>query len=999
MRERLTQNGEIVTGGTMVHRGSSRRNFIARSLTGLSLGVAGIQKVLGVDREMREFGTYNIFGCDNSAPIKQEANRIILETDSLQYIIGTNGFNHAFQDRRSGKNYLDTADPGHFVAIEENGQKFGSTSVKVDAGLLQAKFGDSGVSAWIRARVLREYLTLELVEVSDQAVSIFHVADLSLTLTKYVGDSLACCRNDEYAAAVMSLNLETNSVPSRRKACAVLTASADQRVRLEGASVAILGCPTGSLLDLIEQVEIENGLPHPILGGVWARKSPEVRKSYLFVDLSEATADAMINYAKAGGFSYITAYDGVWNNCHGTYPVTVNRENFPNGDAGLKEVSRKIHAAGLKLGMHILGQDIDKDSPLVHPVPNPGLYAYPDRERTMAADLGITDTFIPTTTSPAGLLAKKDKALYFYGRDLRIDDEILVYDDLQTTEPYGFIGCKRGAYGTMAAAHRRGTAIHNLAQMVSGYHADWTGDLYDRIARAEGAALGQFQFDFIYTDGSGATPGYSLPDWYLSNLVFSKLYGYARREVMFGLHPPTDYTWHIFIRGNTVDWVKTGIIENFDRVSLAGAERAVADLQPSELGWFGYFTYRLDGNSTRPREMEYAWSKALAYGSAVSLETNKAALDGNGRTPEIFSIIKNWEELKLAEYFPNRIREEIRIPGKEFTLNHAADGKWEVLPVTYGPQKYVTSLDKQQNVWNFFNPYETQPLNVSIEAYPFVAEYSDRANVVVLEPAPVHLDTSPKIPENVAISHSDGVEYTVTASQEKFLQGGHSIEATARNQGSNPKGWGTAEVILDGAKDLSRHRALGTWVAGDSSGAYLHFIIEDSSRFQARDYYVRLDFTGWKYVKMAESAGGEIYDFDFPFSSYMAIRAIDFAVITRLYISLSNVPSGSTVKARFGRLEALLETSLVIRHPGLMVNGQSITFPVELGSDCYMEYPGGGVVRAFDANGFTKASPPPLGVVPLIRKGDNQVAFRCERGRNLGETAKVTIITRGQPLR
>ena len=84
-------------------------------------------------------------------------------------------------------------------------------------------------------------------------------------------------------------------------------------------------------------------------------------RSYLFVDLSEATADAMIDYAKAGGFGYIVVYDGVWNATHGTYPV--NRKNFPSGPAGLKSVSDKIHAAGLKFGMHNLDMVVDKIDP------------------------------------------------------------------------------------------------------------------------------------------------------------------------------------------------------------------------------------------------------------------------------------------------------------------------------------------------------------------------------------------------------------------------------------------------------------------------------------------------------------------------------------------------------------------------------------------------------------------------------------------------------------
>ena len=129
-----------------------------------------------------------------------------------------------------------------------------------------------------------------------------------LTLTKYVSHTLASCRNDEYAAAVIPLNIETHS----RVEGSVLIAEADCRVRLEGTKFALVGGPTPDLLPRIEKIELDNGLPHPTLGGVWARNSREMMKSYLFVDLTEGTTDAMIDYAKAGGFGYIVVYDGVW---------------------------------------------------------------------------------------------------------------------------------------------------------------------------------------------------------------------------------------------------------------------------------------------------------------------------------------------------------------------------------------------------------------------------------------------------------------------------------------------------------------------------------------------------------------------------------------------------------------------------------------------------------------------------------------------------------------
>ena len=121
--------------------------------------------------------------------------------------------------------------------------------------------------------------------------------------------------------------------------------------------------------------------------------------------------------------------------------------------------------------MHNLDLVVDKTDALVHPVPASGFMMYPDRWCTLAAAIGPADTFIPTTTSPDGLLAKADKSR-FHGRDLRIGDEIVTYDDLQATTPYGFIGCKRGAHDTAAAAHPAGVAIDNFAEFIDYYLPD-----------------------------------------------------------------------------------------------------------------------------------------------------------------------------------------------------------------------------------------------------------------------------------------------------------------------------------------------------------------------------------------------------------------------------------------------------------------------------------------------------------------------------------------------
>ncbi|HXB68787.1 MAG TPA: hypothetical protein VNY05_11110, partial [Candidatus Acidoferrales bacterium] len=432
------------------------------------------------------------------------------------------------------------------------------------------------------------------------------------------------------------------------------------------------------------------------------------------------------------------------------------------------------------------------------------------------------------------------------------------------------------------------------------------------------------------------------------------------------------------------DTVHTGMIQHFDRVSVAGARVSFADLQPFEFGWFGFFTSGLDVQATRPREMEYAWSKALAYRAAMSLETDKAALDQNGRTSEIFSRIKTWEELKRKAYFPQRIRDQLKTPGAEFELAKGGKGQWQILPVTYSAEKYVDGDDR----WTVENPYSDQPLRVTIDALPSLTGFGDSRNVPLLEPGhELHRNTSGNGPLGSPVRQTEGLSFEL-----KSEAGGFQVSAA--NKSSNPSGWGCAEIVLDGLQDLREHRALGTWVEGDGSGAYLHFVVEDAGRWSVRDYYVHLDFRGRRYVEMREAAKGEVYDFKFPFSNYWAIRNIDFMTITRVYVFLTGIPAGVAVQAQFSRVEALQEAPLQVENARLTVNGESVTFPSRLENGWYLEYAADGTARVFDSNGFAQKTVPPVGTAPTLRKGLNQIGFHCP---GCGP-AKVALITRGKPL-
>jgi hypothetical protein len=71
---------------------------------------------------------------------------------------------------------------------------------------------------------------------------------------------------------------------------------------------------------------------------------------------------------------------------------------------------------------------------------------------------------------------------------------------------------------------------------------------------------------------------------------------------------------------------------------------------------------------------------------------------------------------------------------------------------------------------------------------------------------------------------------------------------------------------------------------------------------------------------------------------------------------------------------------------------------VQLETDWYLEYDGSAKARVFDANGFTKAEVD-ISTAPRLRGGSNLIELSCDRADSLGQTAKVTLAARGEPLR
>lgn len=400
------------------------------------------------------------------------AQDFAFQTREARLVIRSDSVASSLIEKRSGKELLGSGGVA-FAVVRKGGRLFPASAAERRGDVLHVTFGTSGVDANYRITEKPEYLVVELTAYHGDGIEEIRLMQLNVSLAN-AGGLLGVQWDDEFAVCVMGLSARVNSRIEGR----VLLASVYPEFGMQGERVAIITSPTPRFLEVVRKVEQDFGLPSPMIDGKWTKQSEDVRTSYLFTDLTEANVDETIRYAKLGGFRYILVYSGTWSVSLGSYAI--NTRNFPHGEEGLKAVIDKCHAAGLKVGMHMLTSFVGKDDPLVRPTPSPWLLK--DAEVTLSADVDATVTELAATSALAGISVENS----YGGRvnDFVIDDEIV---ECSTIEGATLRRCVRGFTGTKPAPQKAGAKIRHLVERHGSYLADLNTPLKnaisDRVAR------------------------------------------------------------------------------------------------------------------------------------------------------------------------------------------------------------------------------------------------------------------------------------------------------------------------------------------------------------------------------------------------------------------------------------------------------------------------------------------------------------------------------------
>lgn len=664
-----------------------------------------------------------------------------LQTESAALSIGSHGALMAFSRRSDGMDYLAKNQPAPLLSLRSNGTLHAPDQATWDAAAhrLTLRFGKSGLSAQVRVISKTSHITFELIEISPAGS-----ADLAVwgpyptSIRKTVGEVVGVVRDGTFALGLQALNIKTlGGYPENDEGSAdrpygarqtdfgsVLQAYSMDRSRprsiavwskrapnmpvpavpgetVLGSKIALFGCPEPQALETLGKIEVAEGLPHPLIEGVWAKMSPERGRSYLIANFSESTIDEMLGYVKQANL--MSLYHENAFKSWGHYEP--NPKFFPGGMAGLKACADKAKASGIRLGAHTLSNFIQTHDPYITPEPDVRLAKTGESTLTEAVDAA-------TSTIP---VASPEYFTNRLGNELQtvvIGKELVRYRSVSTNAPWKLLDCQRGAYGTTASEHPRGSAVGKLmdhAYKVFFPNLELQREIARNLARVFNAS-GLSHMDFDGHEGCLA-PGEGT---YGNELFAKEFYDHLDHTVINGTSPPlSHFYWHINSYCNWGEPWYGGFRDSMQEYRINNQAFCERNFIPKMLGWY------LLRTSTCLSDMEWMLARSAGFDSGFALATSLDALRKNPERAPILDALREWEKARRAGVFTSEQREALRNPKREFHLQTVSGGGWDLFPFHDSADFHHELVTRQPGEptsvqWDVTNPDTRQTVQIKL---------------------------------------------------------------------------------------------------------------------------------------------------------------------------------------------------------------------------------------------------------------------------------------------
>lgn len=648
-----------------------------------------------------------------------------LETDSLRLELDTFGHLATLIDRRSGASHLAFDVPSPLLRLVSDGKALTPERLDWDEenGTLTLSFEQGRYIARIRVWLRPTHIGFELASLTGDSVDAVLWGPFATTIGASVGETVGVARSAEWAIGIQALTLQmAGGFPEEYPdsgfgdplhAAAVTpfgsvlqTYSRERDGGVIGSRVALFGCPAQDALTTIGQIEMDEGLPHPMLDGEWGKVSQTARQSYLITDFGEATLDETIAFTHQAGFTYFYHEDPFRTWGH----FELKPDAFPDGDESLRRCVEHAEQAGLRIGVHTLSDFITTNDPYVTPTPDPrlmrsGTSRLADPVTATASELPIAD---PEPFRDQGTLST-----------VVIGEELIQYRTVSDTAPWALLGCRRGSFGTAAADHAQEAEVGKLIDhpyRVFFPNLDLLDELADRLIDLfNTTGLRQISFDGL--EGCGYT-GHGM---YAHHRFVERCYRGWSGEILNDASRLIHSLWHTHTRMNWGEpWGKAAR-EGMPEYRFRNQPYFERNLFPRMLGWFQLRLASDDLTATTLDDIEWTLARCAGFDAGFALSAKLDALRGNGQTTVILNAVRTWETARLANAFTNEQRERLKDSNRDFHLESEGEHSWRLYEVAFSPVFVYKATERQPGepvgetgAWD--QPFQPQPVRIVLQA-------------------------------------------------------------------------------------------------------------------------------------------------------------------------------------------------------------------------------------------------------------------------------------------
>jgi len=458
-------------------------------------------------------------------------------------------------------------------------------------------------------------------------------------------------------------------------------------------------------LETIGAIEMEEGLPHPMIDGEWGKKIPSASAAYLIMGFGEEDIEEALAMTKKAGLRYLY-HPGPFESW-GHFKL--NEKQFPSGVKGLRHCVEKAKTLGIMLGVHTLSNFITTNDPYVTPVPDKRLAKV--GASIITTDISQNQIEIPIE-SPEFFNQFNNNHL----RTVVIGDELIRYGGVSEEAPWRLLDCQRGAYGTVLSPHKNGEKIGKLADhayKVFLTNPDLSSEVSKNIANLfNQTGLRQISFDGL--EGNRSTGMGNYGEVLFTQTWYNHLNENIKQHYIADASRTSHYFWHMYTRMNWGEPWYAGFRESQTEYRLKNQKYFKRNLMPGMLGWFKMTP------ETSIEDIEWMLARSAAFNAGYAFVTGYETLAENNHSENILKLLGQWEKARMSGAFSEEQKRRMEDIKNEFHLETINKNEWKLYQVfSYKfkhEKKEMQPGEPNHSIFTFENLTTEQTMNFILTA-------------------------------------------------------------------------------------------------------------------------------------------------------------------------------------------------------------------------------------------------------------------------------------------